>query len=144
MKQSDVHGMSLATIALQGAISWRDKLLADREAREVKQAIADAKTYRVPALERGCFEYEWNTDCVVPVICHLSYEPADGDNWNTPYYPESVTLGAAYLRGVDIFEMLSPEQIDRIEEQALIEHAEDAREAAAEASYDSWQERRNG
>lgn len=136
--------MSAADLAMQSAIGWREKLKADREAREIAQAIDDAKKYRVPALERGCFEYEWNTDCVVPIICHLSYEPADGDNWNTPYYPESVTLGAAYLRGVDIFEMLSAEQIDRIEEQALIEHAEDAREAESEYRIERWQERSLG
>lgn len=137
-------GLEAHAAALANVRNWAEEARQAREKREIEQAIADAKTYRVPALERGCFEYEWNTDCVVPIICHLSYEPADGDNWNTPYYPENVTLGAAYLRGVDILEMLSPDQIDRIEEQALIEHSEDAREAAAEAGYDAWQERKNG
>lgn len=117
-----------------------EEIRQQREKRFEEQAIADAKTYRVPNKGRDQIEYVWATDCLVGIICHLDYSPAEGDNWNTPHYDESVELCAAYLRGVDIFEMLSHDQIAEIEEKALIGHAQDAREAASEARWDRRQE----
>ncbi|AMM23019.1 hypothetical protein [Variovorax sp. PAMC 28711] len=87
-----------------------------------------AELDRAPACPRGMFTFEWHTDIDEPVVCHLEYEAAEeaqpyGD---APYpgCPESICLGAAYLKGVDILPLLSEEQVTRIETAALEERSE--------------------
>lgn len=104
------------------AIRARDARI---EQQNIEKAVAEYKRFKVPAPQRDQVVFMWATDCVVDIECHLDYTPAEGDNWNEPYYPEDVTLCAAYLRGVDIYELLSPEQITRIEEKALEQIADD-------------------
>lgn len=85
-----------------------------------------------PALPSGQFAYEWNI-LDEPIVCHLEYSPAEGDGWHEPHYDASVNLCAAYLHGTDILDLLSSQQCNRIEEQALIEHAEYIKSEADEA-----------
>jgi hypothetical protein len=85
-----------------------------------------------PALPQGQFEYSWSV-LDEPIVCHLEYSPAEGDGWNEPHYPDSVSLCAAYLNGTDLLDLLSAQQCRRIEELALIEHTEYMRGEADEA-----------
>lgn len=119
--------MSAVYDALKDLAKARQEALDARQKRLDEQAIADARRFKVPVLGADQVEYLWATDCVVDIVCHLDYEPADGDNWQTPFYPENLTLRAAFVRGVDIYELLSEKQIDRIEESALIQYQEGRR-----------------
>lgn len=74
---------------------------------------------KAPACPEGLIRYEWHTDCDVPIVCHLEFEPAEGDGWELPRYDESMTLGAAYIRDVNIIGMLTSAQIEYIESSAL-------------------------
>ena len=98
-------------------------------------APTPAAKFAAPAAGKGQVVYEWNTDCTAPIICHLDYEPASGDGWNEPRCNESLSLVAAYVHGADIYELLSYEQVTRIEEMALmgaIDSHQAAKEEAAE------------
>jgi hypothetical protein len=95
-----------------------------REKREMEQAIAEFRRFKVPQPGPGQIVFMWASDCVVDIECHLDYEPEERQTWEHPGYPENATLCAAYLRGVDIYEMLSEKQILRIEEAALLKHGE--------------------
>ena len=52
----------------------------------------------------------------VPLLCHVEYDPGTPDTWSEPGDPEYFNLFAAYIRGVDVIEMLSPSQIETIED----------------------------
>lgn len=82
--------------------------------------------YRNPPPGRDQITYDWETDIGEAIVCHLDHEPAcrgareSGTGLQLePDYAESVSLAAAYLRGVDILQLLSESQIQRIEELAL-------------------------
>jgi hypothetical protein len=131
----------VVTEALKTFQQLADEAKVAREKREMEKALSEYKRFKVPAIGRGQIRYMWASDCVVDIECHLDYEPEEHDTRDCPGYPATVSLRAAYLRGVDIYEMLSEKQIDRIEEAALIQHGEEAREAEAEYRYDRWMER---
>lgn len=63
--------------------------------------------------------YKWSTDCSELIECHLDYQKAEKGDDEYPGCSAEVTLTAAYLRGVDIFYLLSEDQISEIEEKAL-------------------------
>jgi len=106
----------------------RQQALDARQKRLDEQAIAEARRFKVPALGADQVEFLWATDCEVDIVCHLDYTPEEAaDHYGpAPYpgYPEDMSLRAAYVRGVDIYELLSEKQINQIEEAALIQHAE--------------------
>lgn len=72
-----------------------------------------------PRAPKGQIEYEWNTDCSAPVVCHLDSEREQKQTEIDPSIPASVTLTAAYILNVNIFDLLSDEQKEEIEELAL-------------------------
>lgn len=74
--------------------------------------------YSHPAAGPGQIIYTWHTDCYEPIECHLDYQRAEKQTEEYPGCDAEMTLTAAYLRGVDIFYLLSQDQIDEIEEQA--------------------------
>lgn len=95
-------------------------------------------THSTPALGRDQFEYHWQALDDEPVICHLDYTPAERGSWSggmqmEPDYGAECTLGAAYVCGVNIIELLSQKQCRDIEEKALIEHLEYIQGEADEA-----------
>ena len=108
--------------------AMRLQALEDRRKRFEAKAIAEAEKFKVPPVGRDQIEFEWITDCEVPIICHLDYTPEEAaDHYGpAPYpgYPEEMSLRAAYVRGVDIYELLSQKQIDQIEEAALLQKYE--------------------
>jgi len=75
------------------------------------------------------------------LVCELEYVAAEGDGWHEPRYEASVVLGSAKLGDVEIISALSDEDIQTIEQQALEECGDDAREAEAEARYEAWTRR---
>lgn len=90
-------------------------------------AAQPAPSFDAPALPRGLVEFTWSTPLLSePVTCHMEYEPAERGSREygsglqlEPDYPASMTLVAAYLRGVDITEILSDDMKEEIEVEAL-------------------------
>lgn len=119
------------------------QILTDARAqREIDNALTEARRFKVPALGRDQISFMWSTDCVVDIECHLDYQPEEAQTLEYPGCSENVTLGAAYLRGVDILALLSDEQISSIEEKASIKHAENCKEAEGDRRIDQWLESR--
>jgi hypothetical protein len=83
-------------------------------------------------------------DICLELVCELEYIPAEGDGWNEPRYEASVVLGSAKLGDIEIISALSDEDIQTIEQQAMEECGDDAREAESEARYERWKDRNNG
>lgn len=123
--------MSAVYDALSDLAAARQQALDARQKRLDEQAIAEARRFKVPPLGRDQIEFLWATDCVVDIVCHLDYTPEEAaDHYGpAPYpgYPEDMSLRAAYVRGVDIYELLSEKQINQIEEAALIQRSENRR-----------------
>lgn len=72
-----------------------------------------------PRASRSQFVYEWDTDCSVPVVCHLTYTQAERGTYIDPPVFEGMTLDAAYIGNVDVYYLLDHKQVARIEELAL-------------------------
>lgn len=88
---------------------------------EIKSMAATVHyRYSHPAAGPGQIIYIWQTDCDEPIECHLDYQRAEKQTLEYPGCDAEVTLNAAYLRGVNIFYLLSQDQIDEIEEQARL------------------------
>ena len=110
-------------------MSLADTYLLDPRRKHIAASIlAEAERHQVPRIGEDQIEYLWSTDCDVDIVCHLDYskeEPADhyGD-FPHPGSLEQMTLCAAYVRGVDIFGLLSDKQISDIEERALLARSE--------------------
>lgn len=72
------------------------------------------------------FTYHWHTDCEVPVVCQLDHQrfcKGSSEYYGGPPIepdePESMTLGAVLVNGVDIYYLLDEKQTARVEELAL-------------------------
>lgn len=82
-------------------------------------------SYKAPPLPRGLVEFEYCTPLLdEPLTCHLEYEPAERGSWEggmqmEPDYPANMTLCAAYLRGIDVSQILSSDMVEEIEVAAL-------------------------
>lgn len=70
--------------------------------------------YDAPPCPRGCFAYTYRHPELGDLECHFEGEDAD----ESVGWPEQVTLCAAYLRGVDITDRLSFDEIKAIEMKA--------------------------
>lgn len=92
---------------------------------------------------RDIVVYEWEANFDYPIVCHLEYEPADGDGWNEPRTEARMVLCVAYLVGQDITNALTQDQIEEIERDSFVDLAAEAQEARAEAAWDRQQERIN-
>jgi hypothetical protein len=77
-------------------------------------------------------------DCCHEATVHYEYERACGDGWNEPHYPENVTLCAveAQIAGktVDLYPLLSKEQIAAIEADLLQQVADECDYRKSEAA----------
>lgn len=80
-------------------------------------------------------------DLCLTLDCTLEYQPAEGDGWNEPRYPASVTLCTAKIGDIDIYASLTKEEVDEIEQAAAVECSENAREEVAKRSLGCRQER---
>lgn len=78
-----------------------------------------------PPLSAREIRFEWNAGLKEPIVCHLDYEKSckgareDGLPME-PDYPSRCYLNAAYVRGLDVMDILSEDQVKMIEEQALM------------------------
>ena len=69
--------------------------------------------------DRAYLVYRWDAGLAEPVICWLNYEAPERATSDCPGDPGAIALERAYLRGLDIAEMLTDEQVERIENEAL-------------------------
>ena len=71
--------------------------------------------YDAPPCPPGQFAYTFQHPELGALDCHVEHEPAAPEcGW-----PEEVTLHAAYLRGVDITDRLTRDEVHAIEHAAL-------------------------
>lgn len=81
------------------------------------------KKYHTPVCPKGLVQRtvytEWTGD--EPIDCWLDITPASGDGFHEPKLPMKADLYAAYVRGVDIYVLLSDEVENKLVELALQE-----------------------
>jgi|GEM_PF-2232673 len=76
---------------------------------------AALKSFDAPPCPAGQFAYTYRHPELGALDCHVEHEPAAPEcGW-----PEEVTLHAAYLRGVDITDRLTRDEVHAIELAAL-------------------------
>jgi hypothetical protein len=76
-----------------------------------------------PSLAEGQIRYDWNADLTVDVVCVLDYRPEERGTRDEPGCLADATLCKAFVRDVDIYELLSAAQITSVE-GAAIRHME--------------------
>lgn len=77
----------------------------------------------LPACPNGSVEFIYDIDGVsAPLVCHLDYEAAEYGHGDHPDYPSVMSLVAAYIKDIDILDLLSPDKIEAIEDLALSEY----------------------
>lgn len=84
---------------------------------DVKYWLAQGKP--VPELGPGQIRYEWAGEISVDVVCVLDYTPEERGTRDEPGNLADATLRQAFVRDVDIYDLLSSKQILRVEEQAI-------------------------
>ena len=76
------------------------------------------------------------SDDTFPAVIDFCYEPATGDGWHEPKYPESVEIDRVKSVEIDgdhdITDMLSPEELDRLKSEILEARSIDAAERKAD------------
>jgi hypothetical protein len=91
-------------------------------------------------LARNEHTFSWGFSDEGELDCILEFEPECLGRGEHPDYPAVFTLCEAWASTVNVYDLLSAGQIERIESQAANRLAEDAQEAAAEHDF----ERRSG
>ena len=92
---------------------------------QINPTIAAAhRMYEAPPCPRDCFTYSEERLIDATLVCHLEYEAAErGGRENglqmEPDYPAQATLVAAYIRDINIYDLLDSEQIAQIEADAI-------------------------
>ena len=76
-----------------------------------------------PPCPDGQYEYKWDADIDENIVCHFEYDDENG------YRNDYMHLTAAYIRGLDIFGLLTSEQIDTVASLALAEANAEAKES---------------
>jgi len=100
--------------------------------------FAPPPVYSVPRCPAGLFEYVATNilmDC--DVVCYLEYEAAQQETRDEPGYAASAMLCAAYVRGVNVYDLMSDGRIEEIEVAALASLERRAAEDAAESAYEA-------
>lgn len=78
------------------------------------------RRYKAPVPDLGVYVYEWLHECMdEPLVCHLEYFAPESATDASPSQREGVVLLHAFARGCDVYGLLSPEDIDEIEREAL-------------------------
>ena len=76
---------------------------------------AALKSFDAPPCPRGQFAYTFQHPELGELVCHLEAEEGD----ESVGWPEQVTLYSAYLRGVDIADRLTDDEVEAIELAAV-------------------------
>ena len=79
------------------------------------QLRTELTQYDAPKPPKGQFAYTFQHPELGPLECHLEGEEGD----ESVGWPERVTLCAAYLRGVDITDRLTADEVEAIELAAV-------------------------
>jgi hypothetical protein len=58
------------------------------------------------------------------LTCDFEFDPGYDQTWEDPGQPAYVSLGACYVGGVDLMEMLTAEQVESIEHLLLMDEVE--------------------
>lgn len=70
------------------------------------------------------------------------YTPEEGDNWNSPHFPEEAEITSAKVFGQEILQHLSEEMLNRLRTEALEDIAAEREQALMDRAEAEW-ERRN-
>lgn len=81
------------------------------------------------------------TYCGVPMQVAYSYTPAEQETRIDPGYPEDVTLESCLVGGVEVIDLLTPEQIVAVEWTILEARGDDDYNDAAEDYHRQRDER---
>ncbi len=103
-------------------------------------------THTPPATQpdlRGMVDFEFTTENDLTLRCYLDYEPAEKQTHWEPGCSESIDLVYAFAGLIDVAELLSDKLKAKIEELALADMADKAKQAEydrAEARYNDMRE----
>lgn len=91
--------------------------------RHLQAHIAQLLANRIaPPRPDSQIEYRYTEGMKAPLVCYLDYDPGEPKTLEHPGSPASCTLAAAYVRDVDIADLLSDKVRSDIEETGLINH----------------------
>jgi len=101
-------------------------IAAEFQPPRLEAQVASAhRMYVAPPCPSDCFVYrEERLLMDATLVCHLEYEPPEmgsreGGLQMEPDYPSSATLVAAYVRDVNVYDLLDSKQVSQIEADAL-------------------------
>jgi hypothetical protein len=83
------------------------------------------KTYQAPPVPKGMRQFDYYGLELsagkeeLPVVCHIEYSPNTPDTWTEPGDPGHFFLFAAYVRDVNICELIAQEHLTRIENEFI-------------------------
>ncbi len=104
---------------------------ADIIGRQVHPTIAKAlalhlpkpPTFTAPRCPTGAQHFT-HTLAGVELVCHIEFEAAECGSRDEPDWPATATLTAAYVRDINIAELLSDKQANEIERAFLAQKEE--------------------
>jgi len=83
------------------------------------QVASAHRMYEAPPCPCDCFMYREERLIDATLVCHLEYVAAERETDMSPGRPAGATLVAAYVRDVDIYDLLDSKQVSQIEADAL-------------------------
>lgn len=97
------------------------KFMADAPALTRLQLLQLAlMKYRAPNAADGFYVYEWHCDRLdEPMVCHLEYTASEAPTDICQGHRENLDLMYVYLRGLDVYGLLSSEDVEEIELGAM-------------------------
>jgi len=79
--------------------------------------------HTAPRPESGTQRYTYTLNGI-GLECDIEFECEDGDGWNEPREPATATLCKAWVRDVDVYELLDEDQREEIEQAFLSQGVE--------------------
>lgn len=114
--------------ALQPFMPRRTDAVSELMAR-IKLLELALRKYKAPAPD-GLYVYEWQSEFMdEPIVCHLEYVKPEAATDASPGQREDISLISAYVRGCDVYGLLSSEDIEEIEREALAYMKREAEQA---------------
>lgn len=118
-KRMNDHLHPIMQQALQPYMPRKTDAVSELKARINLLELA-LRRYKPPVPELGVYVYEWKHEAVdEPMLCHLEYFAPEAATDVSPGQQETVVLLNAYVRGCDVYGLLSPDDIEEIEREAL-------------------------
>lgn len=102
----------------QTTSTWGADVVGKRVHPTIVQALAPflpRQTFTAPKPSRGVERFDFTLGDV-ELVCHIEFENGEpGDGWDEPGYPDNCTLIAAYVRDINVTNLLSDKQEEQIE-----------------------------